>query len=174
MCGIVGLYYKDQQTHVAESTIHNMCRSIIHRGPDDEGVYIDGHVGIGMRRLSVIDLASGHQPMFNSNQTVSVVYNGEIYNYKHLRVELEQIGYQFQTESDTEVLVHGYEAWGAGLCAKLNGMFAFSIWDSERRELMLARDQIGIKPLYLYEDDGVLAWASEVKALLTLSYIALN
>lgn len=168
MCGIVGILYRDRGRAVPEELLRGMCAAIVHRGPDDEGVFLDGNLGMGMRRLSVIDVEGGHQPLFNEDGTVAVVYNGEIYNYPELRAELEGRGHRFVTRSDTEVLVHGYECWGADLPKHLNGMFGFSLWDAPRRRLLLARDHIGVKPVYIYESDAFLAWASEVKALLTL------
>lgn len=171
MCGIVGLFHKDPKVSVAESTIKAMCDAIVHRGPDDEGLFTSGPLGMGMRRLSIIDLAGGHQPMFSAEGELALVFNGEVYNYRDIRVELEQLGYQFQTASDTEVLVHGYDAWGEELCQRLNGMFAFSVWDERTQSLSIVRDHIGIKPLYLYEDDNIIAWASEIKSLLVLPQI---
>jgi asparagine synthase (glutamine-hydrolysing) len=153
---------------VSDSTIARMCAAIVHRGPDDEGRLVDQNVGMGMRRLAIIDLAGGRQPVFNEDGQVAVVFNGEIYNYPELRQELTGLGHRFQTQSDTEVLVHGYESWGDELPGRLNGMFAFSLWDRRSRRLLIARDHIGIKPLYLYEDEEKLAWASEIKGLLAI------
>jgi len=166
MCGIVGFYYRDPARPVERSTIERMCRAIIHRGPDDEGMLLDGNLGMGMRRLSIIDVAGGHQPVFNEDGQVAVVFNGEIFNYPELRTDLEQRGHRFQTRCDTEALAHGYETWGDELPRRLNGMFAYSIWDARRRRLLIARDHIGVKPLYVYEDEEKIAWASEIKALL--------
>lgn len=171
MCGIAGIYFKASSSSVEEDTVRSMCDAIIHRGPDDEGIFVSGPVGMGMRRLSVIDLASGHQPMFSAGGDLAIVFNGEIYNYREIRAELQRLGYEFQTQSDTEVLVHGYDAWGQELCTRLNGMFAFSVWDKRSQTLVLVRDQIGIKPLYLYEDEQIIAWASEVKSLLVLPQV---
>jgi asparagine synthase (glutamine-hydrolysing) len=168
MCGIVGLYYRDPHRPVSQQTLGAMCHTIVHRGPDDQGYHMDGNVGMGMRRLSIIDLAGGHQPIFNEDGQVAVVFNGEIFNYPALKGELQALGHRFQTCSDTEVLVHGYEQWQTQLPTKLNGMFAFSIWDARRRRMLLGRDRIGVKPLYWYEDEEKLAWASEIKALLAV------
>jgi len=168
MCGIVGIYCREPDAQVPAGTIEAMCGTIVHRGPDDQGTICAQNVGMGMRRLSIIDLSGGHQPIFNEDGSVAVVFNGEIYNYPELKRELASAGHTFRTHSDTEVLVHGYEEWGDDLPARLNGMFAFSIWDSRRKRVLLARDHIGVKPLYLYEDSGRIAWASEVKALLAL------
>src|SRR5579872_5062492 len=168
MCGIVGVIQRDGQSPVSAATIEAMCGTIVHRGPDDQGLICTGPVGMGMRRLSIIDLAGGHQPMFNEDGAIAVVFNGEIYNYPELKQELAGAGHVFRTHSDTEVLVHGYEEWGDDLPRRLNGMFAFSIWDSRRKRMFLARDHVGIKPLYIYEDREKIAWASEVKALLTV------
>ncbi len=166
MCGIVGILSADWQAPVSPELLHRMCQSIVHRGPDDEGVMTDGPVGMGMRRLAIIDLAAGKQPMQNEDGTISVVFNGEIYNHQELHQELASLGHQFRTRSDTEVLVHGFEQWGTDLPSRLNGMFAFSIWNHKTRELFLARDHIGIKPLYLYEDSQRIIWGSEIKAIL--------
>ena len=168
MCGIVGLYRKDPAATVAQSTIKAMCDAIIHRGPDDEGLYVSGPVGMGMRRLSIIDIEGGHQPMFSAGGKLALVFNGEVYNFREIRSELEALGYVFESHSDTEVLVHGFDAWGHQLCERLNGMFAFSVWDERTQTLVVVRDQIGIKPLYLYEDEHIIAWASEIKSLLVL------
>ncbi len=148
-----------------------MCARIVHRGPDDEGIFTDDNLGMGMRRLAVIDLEGGHQPIFNEDGSISTVFNGEIFNYPELKQELQGQGHHFRTHSDTESLVHGYEQWGDALPSHLNGMFAFSIWDSRARRLLIARDHVGIKPLYLFEDEHVLAWASEIKALFALPFI---
>ena len=168
MCGIVGLFYRDSLRRVERSALESMCAAIVHRGPDDEGHLADGNVGMGMRRLAIIDLAGGHQPVFSEDRQVAVVFNGEIFNFADLRRELETLGHTFSTRTDTEVLVHGYESWGVGLPERLNGMFAFTVWDRRRRQVFLARDHVGIKPLYVYEDGEKIAWASEIKALLEL------
>jgi asparagine synthase (glutamine-hydrolysing) len=151
-----------------EQTVQQMCDLITHRGPDDQGIYVDANVGMGMRRLSIVDLEGGHQPIFNEDGSIGVVFNGEIYNHSDLQPELEGLHHVFRTRSDTEVLVHGYETWKSELPRHLNGMFAFSIWDRRERRLVLARDHIGVKPLYVYEDKEKLAWASEIKALLAV------
>ncbi|QDT46425.1 Asparagine synthetase [glutamine-hydrolyzing] 1 [Symmachiella dynata] len=166
MCGITGIYYRDKERPAEETVVRAMCDAIVHRGPDDQGQFVDANVGIGMRRLSIIDLAGGHQPMFNDDQSIAIVFNGEIFNCVELRKELESHGHRFRSHSDTEVLVRGYEQWGDDLPKRLNGMFAFSILDRRRHRVLIARDHIGIKPLYLYEDGGQIAWASEIKALL--------
>jgi asparagine synthase (glutamine-hydrolysing) len=143
-----------------------MCESIVHRGPDDQGLYTCGNVGLGSRRLEVIDLETGHQPMANEDESVWIVFNGEIYNYRSLREELGRRGHRFQTRSDTESIVHAYEEFGEGCLEKLNGMFALAIWDVPRQRLFLARDRLGIKPLYYYFDGKQLVFGSELKAIL--------
>jgi asparagine synthase (glutamine-hydrolysing) len=143
-----------------------MCDAMMHRGPDDFGAHVDGHAAIAMRRLSIIDLATGRQPIANEDGTVWVVLNGEIYNYRQLRQDLEQRGHRFRTTSDTEVIVHAYEDFGEACVDRLRGMFAFAVWDSRRKVLLLARDRLGIKPLYYAELPGSLVFASELKALL--------
>jgi asparagine synthase (glutamine-hydrolysing) len=166
MCGIVGILRFDGRPVRAEE-IGRMVGSIRHRGPDDEGLFIDDGVGLGMRRLSIVDLSpTGHQPLFNEDRSVTVVYNGEIYNHRDVRSRLELEGHTFQGSSDTEVLVHGYEQLGAlELCRRLSGMFAFALFDRPRQRLFLARDEFGIKPLYLRRGPGQLSFASEIRAL---------
>jgi asparagine synthase (glutamine-hydrolysing) len=143
-----------------------MCDVIRHRGPDDQGVYVDGQAGLGMRRLSIIDLATGRQPIHNENQTIWTVFNGEIYNYRELRDALSERGHRFYTSSDTEAIVHAYEEWGEDAFARLRGMFGIALWDAPRRTLVLARDRAGIKPLHYAERDRRLYFASEIKSLL--------
>ncbi len=163
MCGIAG---KVGPGPVGEMEIRRMCDAIAHRGPDDWGTFIEGGVGLGMRRLSIIDLAGGHQPITNEDGSVVVVFNGEIYNHESLRRELIAKGHRFRTRTDTEVLVHLYEDEGERFLPRLRGMFAFAIWDRRARRLLLARDHFGQKPLFYTESAGRLAFASEVKALL--------
>jgi len=148
-----------------------MCDIIIHRGPDDEGQYVAGQIGLGMRRLSIIDLTGGHQPIYNEDGTVVIVYNGEIYNHRELRRALQAKGHRFQTVSDTECILHAYEEYGTDCLRYLNGMFAIAIWDGRTHQLFLARDRIGIKPLYFYQDTSHLRFASEIKALLADSTV---
>jgi asparagine synthase (glutamine-hydrolysing) len=164
MCGICGVAGGDPAD--GRDLVHRMCAAMVHRGPDDEGiVQLDG-VALGMRRLSIIDVEGGHQPMHNEDSTVWVVQNGEIYNHLELRKLLGAAGHTFNTQSDTEVLVHGYEEWGQELVQRLNGMFAFAIHDRRRASVFLARDRIGIKPLHYAIDGDRLVFASELKALL--------
>ena len=165
MCGIVGQFSFSNQP-VAASTIQAMCRTIVHRGPDDEGVFTAGQVGLGMRRLSIIDLSGGHQPMHSANGRFTIVFNGEIYNYREIRTSLERQGVRFKTSSDTECILEAYALYGRDCLQLLNGIFAIAIWDAQARELFLARDRFGIKPLYLHQSVTGLAFASEVKALL--------
>jgi asparagine synthase (glutamine-hydrolysing) len=167
MCGIAGIIRWDGRP-VLEHEIGAMCGVMLHRGPDEQGIYCQGGVGLGMRRLSIIDLANGQQPVSNEDGSVWVVFNGEIYNYQELRRQLEQRGHIFRTSSDTETIVHLYEDFGSHCVERLRGMFAFAIWDSRQRVLLLARDRLGIKPLYYFEDDGELIFASELKPILQL------
>lgn len=163
MCGIVGFIGKNKDK---DEQLSNMLNRIIHRGPDAEGKYIDDNVALGHRRLSIIDLSSGSQPMYNEDNSLVVVFNGEIYNYQELKEELKICGHDFKTNSDTEVLLHGYEEYGEKLLDKLRGMFAFVIWDIKNKELFGARDHFGIKPFYYYNKDNVFMFASEIKAFL--------
>lgn len=166
MCGIAGLLQRDAT--VDPEVIVRMRDALTHRGPDDAGTYIspDAHVALGHRRLSIIDLSpAGHQPMSNEDGTVWTVFNGEIYNFAGLRAQLEQRGHRFQSHTDTEVIVHAYEEFGEGCVQYFRGMFAFAIWDERTRQLMLARDRFGIKPLYYFADGNRLAFASELKAI---------
>ncbi|MGH9406195.1 MAG: asparagine synthase (glutamine-hydrolyzing), partial [Terriglobia bacterium] len=166
MCGIAGMIVDDPSARVDAAAVHSMCEAIVHRGPDDEGIYAKGPVGLGMRRLSIIDLAGGHQPVHNEDQTAWVVFNGEIYNFPELRRELERRGHRFYTRTDTEVLVHLYEEHGSECVQKLRGMFAFAIYDEPRRRLLLARDRLGIKPLHYALSDDRLLFGSEIKSIL--------
>lgn len=166
MCGICGFIGKQKGTWNREEVLEEMKESIRHRGPDDGGSWIRGDAALGFRRLSIIDLATGAQPMVNETGDKALVFNGEIYNYRPLREELLQAGHVFATRADTEVLIHGYEEWGSGLLTRLRGMFAFLIWDGERQEVFAARDYFGIKPLHYAMVDGSLVFASEIKAIL--------
>ncbi len=163
MCGIVG---RVGPSATSEAEIARMCDAIRHRGPDDWGTFVEDGVGLGMRRLSIIDLAGGRQPITNEDGSVVIVFNGEIYNHESLHAELEAKGHRFRTRSDTEVLVHLYEDHGEGLLQRLRGMFALAIWDRKRRRLLLARDHFGQKPLFYTEAGGRVTFASEIKALL--------
>jgi len=162
MCGIVGYISKN----IEESVIKKMNDRIIHRGPDGEGYFLDDTCALGHRRLAIIDLKTGTQPIYNEDGSLVIIFNGEIYNYQDLRQELLNLGHLFKTNTDTEVIVHGFEAWGENLPNKLRGMFAFAIWDRKNQKLFLARDNWGIKPLYFYQNDDVFMFASEIKAFL--------
>jgi asparagine synthase (glutamine-hydrolysing) len=170
MCGIAGFMDTDlsspQRADHAFSTVHAMCDVIRHRGPDDEGIHVENGVGLGMRRLSIIDLSTGHQPIHNEDETIWIVFNGEIYNYRELRRELETAGHQFYTSSDTETIVHGYEEWGEAAFGRLRGMFGIAIWDRRQRTLLLARDRAGIKPLHYTMRGDRLYFGSEIKSLI--------
>src|SRR5919109_4533077 len=166
MCGIAGILYFDCQRPVEPSILKAMGDSLAHRGPDAEGFWAEPGLGLVHRRLSIIDLAGGDQPIGNEDGSVQVVFNGEIYNFAELRAGLEARGHRFRTRSDTEVLVHLYEEEGERLVGRLRGMFAFALWDGTRRRLVLARDRVGIKPLYVYRDAEKLLFGSELKAIL--------
>jgi len=168
MCGIAGIASLEGRP-VFEREVREMCGSIAHRGPDDEGFYFGEGVGLGMRRLSIIDLDSGRQPVRNEDGTVWVVFNGEIYNFRELRRELEGRGHVFYTRTDTETIVHLYEEYGTRAVDHMRGMFAFALWDERKRQLFLARDRVGIKPLYYAETGGRLLFASELKSILELA-----
>jgi asparagine synthase (glutamine-hydrolysing) len=166
VCGIAGKLHFDPSAAVNAETVLRMTRALAHRGPDDEGLYVRGPIGLGHRRLSILDLsAAGHQPMSNEDGTVWLVFNGEIYNFLELRDALERDGVQFRSRTDTEVLLRLYERRGAGCLHALRGMFAFAIWDARRRSLLLARDRLGVKPLFYHVGNGSLTFASELKAL---------
>ncbi len=168
MCGIAGLTYFDRERPVAEYQVRDMCAVITHRGPDDEGILTRGNFGIGMRRLSIIDLVSGTQPISNEDGTLWIVFNGEIYNHHELRKDLESRGHRFRTNCDTEAIIHAYEEYGELCPEKLNGMFGFAIIDLNRQTLFLARDRVGIKPLYYYHDAEKFVFGSELKSILEI------
>ena len=167
MCGITGWVNLDQaKSNHVESVLHSMCETILHRGPDSEGVWMDDTVALGMRRLSIIDLKTGDQPVFSSDRSVVAMQNGELYNYREVRAELEKKGYKFVTQTDTEIIPHLYQEYGEDFVDHLNGMFAIALWDTRKKKLVLARDRFGEKPLYYGIFDGKLLYASEPKALL--------
>jgi asparagine synthase (glutamine-hydrolysing) len=166
MCGISGIYHYANQEPVNELTLRRMTEVIIHRGPDDHGYYIDCRAGLGHRRLSIIDVAKGTQPIFNEDGKVAIVFNGEIYNYPDLARQVEQHGHKLVTRSDTETIVHLYEEYGEDCVAMLHGMFAFGIWDSRKNVMLLARDRLGKKPLYYASSDGRLVFGSELKSII--------
>ena len=167
MCGIYGILQLDGSPAPADA-LRGMGELTIHRGPDDEGMHVDGPLAFGMRRLSIIDVAGGHQPLTNEDGTLWLVANGEIYNYRELRDDLAAKGHRFRTGSDCETILHLYEAHGDEFVERLNGMFAFALWDSRRKRLLLGRDRLGIKPLYLWQDGRRLIFASEAKAILAV------
>ena len=163
MCGITGFVSNDPR---AREALPAMTAALAHRGPDEEAVYYDGPVGFGHRRLSVIDLEGSHQPLVSSDGVIAVIFNGEIYNFRELRQTLTAAGHKFATQGDGEVLVHAWRQWGEQMLNLLKGMFAFALWDREHRELFVARDQLGVKPLYYAWHGGSLVFASEIKAIL--------
>lgn len=171
MCGIAGFVVSGHAPEMPDHVLRRMTQTIAHRGPDDEGFHIQNGVFLGHRRLSIIDLTTGHQPLYNEDNTVVTIFNGEAYNYIELISELKAAGHTFRTHSDTEVLVHGYESWDTGMFGRLNGMFAFAIWDDRQKRLLLARDRMGKKPLYYAETKDGLVFGSELKALLVHPWI---
>src|SRR5713226_7961003 len=172
MCGICGLLCLDGESNVAESVLRQMNTVQRHRGPDDEGYLCEAGVGFGFSRLAILDLTpAGHQPMSNEDGTVWLIFNGEIYNFQELVPQLEQAGHQFRSRSDSEVIIHGYEQWGTACVERFNGMFAFAIWDSRKRRIFIARDRLGVKPLYYWSDGKHFAFGSELKSLLAFSAV---
>jgi len=172
MCGIAGIVHLDGRG-VDRAELEAMARTLVHRGPDDEGFYVSpcGSVGLAFRRLSIIDLSGGHQPMSNETGDVWVAFNGEIYNYASLRRELADLGHELASDSDTETIIHGYEQWGPDGVSRLRGMFAYAIWDERKRRLVIARDRLGKKPVYLYCDGRRIVFGSELKALLAVPWV---
>src|SRR5262247_1664386 len=172
MCGIAGIVSLNSREPVDQARVKRMRDVLRHRGPDGEGLWAEGPVGLGHRRLSIVDVAGGHQPMANEDETVWITYNGEIYNHAELRTGLEARGHRYRTRSDTETILHLYEELADACVERLQGMFAFALWDRARRRLLLARDRLGIKPLYYALTGGELLFASEVKAILAASAVA--
>jgi asparagine synthase (glutamine-hydrolysing) len=166
MCGICGIFYPDPRRRAERQTVAEMNGQIVHRGPDDDGFFVEANVGLAMRRLSIIDIATGHQPISNENNDIWIVYNGEIYNHAQLRAALEPRGHRYRTKSDTETIVHLYEEHGRDCVQHLRGMFAFALWDRRSRKLFIARDRLGIKPLYYSFDGKRLLFGSEIKTIL--------
>jgi asparagine synthase (glutamine-hydrolysing) len=166
MCGIAGFLNMECSQERAEELIDRMCQVIRHRGPDDQGTWTDNGVALGMRRLAIIDLSGGHQPIYNEDRSVLVVFNGEIYNYKQLQQELQARGHHFETDSDTEAIVHAYEEYGDDCVKHLRGMFVFAIWDKKHKRMLIARDRFGKKPLNYYWDGQRLIFGSEIKSIL--------
>ncbi|MGH8671016.1 MAG: asparagine synthetase B, partial [Burkholderiales bacterium] len=167
MCGIVGVFQTRNRGEIDRTLVERMNQVQFHRGPDEGGLHFEPGIGLGHRRLSIIDLSTGQQPLFNEDGSVAVVFNGEIYNFQELFDELKAAGHVFRTRSDTEAIVHGWEQWGEDCVKRFRGMFAFVIWDRNRETLFLARDRLGVKPLYYaLLADGTLLFGSELKALL--------
>ena len=171
MCGISGIFNFGKSKKIDPEILARMNQTMIHRGPDDSGIHHESFIGLTHRRLSIIDLSTGHQPMYNEDGSICIVFNGEIYNYDELQKELQAKGHKFQSRSDTETIIHCYEEYGNACVEKLRGMFAFAIWDSKQQKLFLARDRLGIKPLYYYHDNNSLIFASEIKAIIASGYI---
>ncbi len=167
MCGITGIFDTREARPIAHPVLHRMNESQTHRGPDEGSLHLEPGVGFGHRRLSIIDVATGQQPLFNEDHSVVIVFNGEVYNYQELIPELQALGHRFRTKSDTEVIVHAWEAWGEDCVQRLRGMFAFALWDRNRQTFFMARDRLGVKPMYYAVlDDGMLLFGSELKSLL--------
>ncbi len=167
MCGITGIFDTRKDAEISRAVLQRMNDSQLHRGPDEGSLHIEAGVGLGHRRLSIIDIATGQQPLFNEDGSVVVIFNGEIYNYQQLIPELQALGHVFHTKSDTEVIVHAWEAWGADCVKRFRGMFAFALWDRNQQTLFLARDRLGVKPMYYaLLDDGTLLFGSELKSVL--------
>ena len=167
MCGIAGMLAADPGAAPDEGAVRRMCDAMVHRGPDDHGYRADGPCALGHRRLSIIDLRpEGAQPMTNEDGSVVIVFNGEVYNFRELRADLERQGHVFASQSDTEAVLHAYEQYGDQALERLNGMFAFALYDKTRNRLLIARDRLGIKPLFYVECQGGLFFASELEALL--------
>ncbi len=171
MCGIAGIVASDRLHADDRARVALMRDVIAHRGPDDAGLFVDDHAALGHRRLSIVDLAAGHQPLANEHDTIRIVFNGEIYNHADVRPELEAAGHRYRTKSDTETIVHAYEQWGDACVDRLRGMFAFAIWDGPRRRLLLARDRLGVKPLYWAQSGSRLLFGSEIKSILQSGYV---
>jgi asparagine synthase (glutamine-hydrolysing) len=166
MCGICGIFYPDRRRHLDREVLARMNGQIVHRGPDDAGFFVEDNVGLAMRRLSIIDLKTGHQPISNETGTLWIVYNGELYNHTELRKDLQARGHQYRTNSDTETIIHLFEEYGPAGLNRLRGMYAFAIWDRNQRSLFVARDRLGIKPLYYRYENGTFLFGSEIKAIL--------
>ncbi|MEO8975113.1 MAG: asparagine synthetase B, partial [Casimicrobiaceae bacterium] len=173
MCGITGIFDTRGARAIDRAALARMNASQIHRGPDESGVHVEPGVGLGHRRLSIIDLSTGQQPLYNEDGSVCVIFNGEIYNYQELIPELTSLGHHFHTRSDTEVIVHAWEAWGERCVERFRGIFAFVLWDRNSSTLFLARDRFGVKPLYYaLLPDGLLVFGSELKSLLAHGGVA--
>src|SRR3954463_8616814 len=166
MCGIAGKFNFNPQQPVGRERLAAMTAVIAHRGPDSDGFYVGDGIGLGHRRLSIIDLSTGDQPLTNETRSIWVVFNGEIYNFAEIRTELETHGHRFRTHSDTEVIVHAYEQWGDRAVDRFRGMFAFALWDEPKRRLLLVRDRVGVKPLYYAITSTGVVFGSEIKSLL--------
>nr|MDQ3041482.1 asparagine synthase (glutamine-hydrolyzing) [Acidobacteriota bacterium] len=168
MCGIAGWANLENKPspNTSEAVLHQMCERMKHRGPDSEGLWLDESVALGMRRLSIIDLHTGEQPVYSEDKSIVVVMNGELYNFREVRADLEKRGHKFETQTDTEILPHLYEEYGEAMLEQINGMFAFALWDKRKKKLLIARDRFGEKPLYYGVFDGKLIFASEPKVLL--------
>jgi len=175
MCGIAGIYRVKSGEPVSKQELIPMTEALLHRGPDEYGYYIKGNLGLGHSRLSIIDLSSGSQPVYNEDKSLCVIFNGEIFNYIELRETLQSKGHRFYTSGDTETIVHAYEEYGTNFVDHLNGQFAIALWDVKRKELILARDRVGILPLfYSLLNDGTVLFSSEMKGILRQNFSLLR
>ena len=171
MCGICGQLASESRQGANDALLRRLNATLRHRGPDSDGYYVNSGAGLAISRLAIIDLAGGNQPIANEDGSIVVVFNGEIYNFRELRSELQRLGHRFRTQSDTEVIVHGYEQWADQALDHFNGMFAIALWDEGRQRLLLARDRMGKKPLYWHWSKHGLLWGSEAKALLAAPWV---
>lgn len=172
MCGIAGVLNLREQTHPSENLLRRMLGQIRHRGPDQFGIYLGRGVALGNARLSIVDLGGGQQPIANEDRSLWVVFNGEIFNHIELRAELESAGHRFETHCDTEILLHAFEQWGSRFLERLNGQWAFAIWNELKRELFLARDRLGVRPVFYTETGGRFIFGSEIKTLFAVPEVA--
>ena len=170
MCGICGIIDFNNQIKEKKQIIHVMAEKILHRGPDDSGTFSDENISLGFKRLSILDIKNGNQPIFNKNKSIVSIFNGEIYNFKEIKKELIEKGYNFVTETDSEIIPFAYEVWGTDFVKKLNGMFAIAIYDKLKRKFFLIRDRVGIKPLFFFNYNSTIFFSSEINSLISVPF----